>query len=110
MKVKFISAKYGVQFIDTEKYDPSAEKSYSTLFRCVEYLFEKWWKTAPSEYISMYLGEEGCPPIYTRKGAIRQGIELFIESVIEEFEGKSFVILDTRDLVRLLDIEAAFQD
>lgn len=110
MKIKFISKTYGIEFIDTDTYEPIKAKTSSTIFKCVEYLFEKWFETAQSEYRAMYLGEEDCPAIFTRKGAIRNGIELFIENIVETFEGNDFLTLDTCHLLKYLDIEAAFQD
>ena len=106
MKIKFISKLYGIEFIDTETYEPIKAKTSSTIYKCVEHLFEKWFETASSEYRAMYLGEEGCPAIFKRKGAIRNGIELFIENIVETFEGRDFMILDTKFLVKY----AAFQD
>jgi hypothetical protein len=51
----------------------------------------------------MYYGECDQPAIYSRNGAIRQGIENLIEEAVEG--GKK--LLTTRDIVKM-DIESAF--
>lgn len=109
--ITIISKKYGTQKIDTDNFDPSTVSKGSTIFQVVEHMFNEWYdyNTQPGapgsrDIPGMYYGECDQPAIYSRIGAIQQGIENFIEAAIES--GKK--LFTTKDIVRM-DIEAAFE-
>lgn len=112
MRFTIISKNYGTQSIDTEKFNPQLASTESTIFKVVEHIFNEWFdhNTQPGAPLGkdiegMYYGECDQPPIYSKKGAIRQGIENVIEHLIDT--GKEYCKLTTRDLQKI-DVEAAF--
>ena len=112
MKISIVSKNYGNQTIDTDNFNPSMASTSSTIFQVVEHIFNEWFSYntqlgAPmaKDIVGMYEGECDQPAIYSKKGAIRQGIENLIEAAQEM--GKSSIILNTRQITNL-DIESAF--
>ena len=111
MKITVKSKLYGTQVIDTETFIARFASASSTIFKIIEHVFDEWyeWHTQPGapmnrDIVGMYNGECEQPAIYSRKGAIRQGIENFIEECIET--GRTFVT--TKDIQKM-DIECAFE-
>lgn len=111
MRITIISKNYGIQTVNTQSYIPMRASTESTLFRVIEHLFNDWYEysTQPGapmgrDIEGMYYGEGDQPPIYSKKGAIRQGIEHLIEWAVEE--NKS--LLTTKDIIKM-DIETAFE-
>ncbi len=78
------------------------KRTDSPLFHAVEKEFDKWMEhnNSASEYDEMYFGDEA---IYTKEGAIIQGIEQIFE-VMNEYNLQSIELTDNR-----LDLECAFQ-
>ncbi len=111
MNVTIISGQYGRQTINTESFDPFRASSSSTIFKVVEHLFNEWYDkyTEPGAPMAkdiqgMYNGEGDQPAIYTKRGAIVDGIETLIEEIKET--GKT--IVTTKD-IQAMDIEGAFE-
>ena len=112
MKISIVSKNYGNQTINTENFSAHMASTGSTIFQVIEHIFNEWfsYNTQPGapmgkDIIGMYEGECDQPAIYSKKGAIRQGIENLIEAMLET--GKDSVVLNTRQIMAL-DIEAAF--
>lgn len=112
MKISIVSKNYGSQTIDTNNFNPAFASTSSTIFKVIEHIFNEWfdYNTQPGAPMSkdiegMYYGECDQPAIYSKKGAIRQGIENLIEAVSEW--NKPSVILNTSQIIKL-DIESAF--
>lgn len=110
MKVSILSKNYGNQTIDLENFNPMYASVESTIFKVIEHIFNEWFdhNTQPGapmgkDIQGMYYGECDQPAIYSKKGAIRQGIENFVECVRES--GKK--VVSTKDIVKM-DIESAF--
>lgn len=106
-----ISKNYGKQIINIDSYIPQYATTDSTAFKVVEYVFNEWfdYNTQPGAPLAKdiegtYFGYCDQPAIYSKKGAIREGIEIMISEAIES--GKS--IITTKDIVKM-DIECAFQ-
>lgn len=109
MTIKFVSKNFGSQTIDTENYNPSIASVHSPIFQMVEYMFDEWYESRAAndrEIIAMYNGDGDQPAIYSKKGAIRQGIETVIE--IAEESKKPSMVVNSRDLMKM-DIESAFE-
>lgn len=105
-----ISKNYGSQSINVDTFNPEMASASSTVFKIVEHMFNEWFdhNTQPGAPLAKDI--EGCyfgycdqPAMYSKKGAIRQGIENLIQEAIEL--GKS--ILTTKDILKM-DIECAF--
>jgi hypothetical protein len=112
MKLTILSKNYGSQVIDTENFDAWFASASSTIFQIVEHIWNEWFthNTQPGAPMSkdiqgMYYGECDQPAIYSKKGAIRQGIENIIEYVTES--EKPSMVLNTRDILKI-DVESAF--
>ena len=104
------SKNYGTQKIYIDSFNPMMASIESPIFKIIEHIFDEWFShnTEPgapmsSDIIGMYEGEADQPAIYSKKGAIRQGIENMIEEIKES--GKKFIT--TKDIVKM-DIESAF--
>jgi hypothetical protein len=113
MKITIVSKLYGRQTIDTDNFIASYASTSSTVFQVIEHIFNDWfdYNTQPGapmgrDIEGMYYGEGDQPAIYSKKGAIRQGIESLIE-LLQETE-KPSVIVTTKDIMKM-DIEAAFE-
>ncbi len=111
MNIKIISKNYGNQEIDTDIYKPTLAAPESPVFKIIEHIFNTWYdhNTQPGapmgkDIKGMYYGEGDQPPIYTRKGAIRQGIE----AMIQEAQDNNRTLLNTRDILKM-DIESQFE-
>jgi len=111
MNIKVISKLYGSQFINIETFNPLMASTDSTIFKIIEHIFNDWYdhNTQPGAPLArdiqgMYYGEGDQPAIYSKKGAIRQGIENFIEEVKEANQ----TIFTTNDILKM-DIETAFE-
>ena len=105
-----LSKQYGTQKINLETFAPHMAATSSTVFQIVEHMFNEWFahNTQPGapkgrDIVGMYEGECDQPPIYSKKGAIRQGIENLIEEVKES--GRQ--LITTKDILKM-DIESAF--
>lgn len=110
MIVTILSKQYGSQKINLETFAPHMAPTSCTAFKVVEHMFDQWYEhnTQPGapmgkDIIGMYEGEGDQPAIYSKKGAIRQGIENLIEEVRES--GRQ--LITTKDVLKM-DIEAAF--
>lgn len=110
MKITILSKNYGNQSIDTDKFSPHLAAADSTIFKVIEHVFNDWYdhNTQPGAPMAkdiqgMYYGEGDQPPIYTRAGAIRQGIE----NLIEEAQENNKCLLTTGAIIKM-DIESAF--
>lgn len=110
-KISIISKNYGSQSINIETFNPQFASSESTIFKIIEHIFNQWfdYNTQPGAPMAkdirgMYLGEADQPAIYSKKGAIRQGIENFIEEVKE----KGLKVINTKQVMQM-DIESAFE-
>lgn len=110
MKISIISKNYGNQSINTETYNPMFAAVDTPVFKIIEHIFDEWYShnTEPGAPMAkdiegMYYGEGDQPAIYSKKGAIRQGIENLIE--IAQESGKP--VINTRDILKM-DIESAF--
>lgn len=109
MTIKFVSKNYGSQVIDTESYAPWKASVSSPLFQMIEYLFDEWYESRASndrEIVAMYNGDGDEPACYSKKGAVRGGIEVAIE--IAQESKKDFMVITSRDLMKM-DIECAFE-
>lgn len=112
MKISILSKKYGNQTINTEDYNPHTAGTNTPAFKIVEDIFNEWFdhSTQPGapmgrDIIGMYEGEGDQPAIYTKTGAIRQGIENLITEAEET--DKPTIILNEGQIQKF-DIEAAF--
>jgi len=108
--VSIISKNYGNQTINLDSFNPMCAAMDSSIFKIIEYIFDKWYdyNTQPGapmckDIEGMYYGEGDQPAIYSKKGAVRQGIENMIEEIRES--GKK--VVTTADILKM-DIEAAF--
>ena len=109
--ITILSKNYGTQKIDLETFNPMSASKESTIWHIIEHMFNLWFdhNTQPGAPMArdikgMYEGEADQPAIYIKAGAIRQGIENFLEEVKES--GKK--VFNTRDIMNM-DIEAAFE-
>lgn len=112
MKTITIQSKnYGTQRININSFNHEMAATSSTIFKVVEHIFNDWFdhNTQPGAPLAKDI--EGCyfgycdqPAIYSKKGAIREGIGNLINEAIES--GKS--LLTTKDILKM-DIEAAFE-
>lgn len=105
-----ISKNYGKQSINIESFVPEYASTDSTVFKIVEHIFNEWfdYNTQPGAPLAKdikgcYFGYCDQPAIYSKKDAIRQGIDNLIQEAIEL--GKT--ILTTKDILKM-DIECAF--
>ena len=110
MKITILSKKYGSQVINTDTFQAHKASSKSTAFQIIEHIFNDWYdhNTQPgapmgTDIQGMYYGEGDQPAIYTRSGAIRQGIEIMIDEATET----NRTLITTKDIIKM-DIEAAF--
>lgn len=108
MLITIISKKFGTQKLDTE--NPKTGSS-TTIFQIVEHMFNEWFdhNTQPGapmgkDIQGMYYGECDQPAIYSKKGAVQDGIDNIIEYCLET--GKQ--VISTKDIVTM-DVECAFQ-
>lgn len=111
MKFTLISKEYGTQVIDTEVVTAFNVALDSVIFKIVEHLFDKWYNDnteagAPfaREIRTCYYGDWDTPAEYSRTDAIKDGIELLIDSALES--GKN--IITTKDVLSY-DIIPAFE-
>lgn len=111
MKTKIITKLYGIQIIDTDTFIAEMASSKSTVFRAVEHIFNEWFahntqQGAPlaKDIELCYYGSEEQRAIYSKKGAIRKGIENLIQYIIEN----KLHCLSTNDFYKA-DIECAFE-
>lgn len=112
MQLTIITKNYGTQHINTDTFAPMMASAGSTIFKAIEHIFNDWYesRTKPGcamarDIVGMYNGDGDQPAIYHKSGAIRGGIETFIE-IAEENKSKN--IYNSRDL-NMLDIESAFE-
>lgn len=112
MKITIISKTFGMQTIDTDTFNSFFVSSSSTIFKCVEHIFNEWFDkyTQPGAPMAkdiegMYYGECDQPAIYTKRGAIIEAIENMIAELLES--NKESVVLNTRQLLSM-DLEATF--
>lgn len=105
------STKFGIQQINLDEFDPSMASPSSAIFKEIEAMFDKWFEhsTAPGapmgrDILGMYNGEGDQPAIYSRRGAIIQGIETFIELA----QDAAKPVITTQDILAM-DIETAFE-
>lgn len=110
MQLTIISKLYGTQRIDTDKIEQCFNPA-CTIFKIVEHLFNEWYiyATQPGapmnkDIVGMYNGEADQPAIYSKSGAICQGIEGFIELASDDTKE----VYTTRDIMNM-DIECAFE-
>jgi len=108
--IKIISKLYGTQIVNIDTYNPLMASVDSPVFKIIEHIFNDWYahNTQPGAPMAkdiegMYYGEGDQPAIYSKKGAIRQGIE----NLIEEVKELNKSIITTKD-IQLMDIESAF--
>lgn len=105
------SKMYGFQTINIDTFDANRVSSDSTIFKVVEHLFNDWFEhnTQPGapcgkDIEFCYYGDSDEPAVYSKRGAIIQGIEEIIEFVRDS--GRQ--LITTKDILNM-DIEAAFQ-
>jgi hypothetical protein len=110
MKTTIISKNYGTQTIDLNSFNPMMASVESTIFKVIEHIWNEWFDYSTQagapmakDIEGMYYGECDQPAIYSKKGAIRDGIEIFMQELIEN--NKS--VVTTKDIAKM-DIEAAF--
>lgn len=113
MIISIVSKNYGSQKINTENYIPQFAATDSTAFKVVEHIWNNWFDHATQpgapmgkDIQGMYYGEGDQPAIYTKKGAIRQGIENIIEYCLEK--GTASIVVNTKDIIGM-DVECAFE-
>ena len=112
MKATIKTKMFGTFTIDTETFNASLCSPSHPIFKSVEYLFNKWFdeytvEGAPlaNDIIGCYEGWEDQPATYSKKGAIRQGIE----AIVEYIEENNLTYLTSRDIWTDVDLEGCFQ-
>ncbi len=111
-QLTIISKNYGTQTIYVESYDPWMAATNSTLFKIIEHMFNDWWDKHTEPGAPLWKDVIGCyngwgedePAIFSKKGAIRGGIEMLIELAQEE----NLSVVTTKDILKM-DIECAFE-
>jgi len=111
MKTTILSKNYGNQTIDLENFDPCTTPTSSTVFKVIEHIFDSWFEYSTQagapmakDIEGMYNGEGDQPAIYSKRGAIIQGMETLRELLMDEFKA----VITTRDILKM-DIESAFE-
>jgi len=106
-----ISKNYGRQTINVETLDASTVSMDSTIWKIVEHMFNEWYdyNTQPGapmgkDIEGMYYGEGDQPAIYSKRGAIQQGVETLIDFLREDPKP----IINTKQILAM-DIECAFE-
>jgi hypothetical protein len=111
MKLQFLFPKYPSQTIDTDFYDSTIEYTTSSLFQYVEDRFNEWFDHNTQDGSPMgkdicgwYYGEGDQPAIFSKTGAIQEGINILIEEALELNKR----LITPQDLEKF-DIECAFE-
>lgn len=111
MTTTIISKNYGSQKIDINNFNVLSLPTNCTIFKIIEHMFNDWFEhnTQPGAPLGkdiegMYFGEGDQPAIYSKKGAIQQGVEVLVELLLESPKS----VITTKDIMRM-DIECAFQ-
>jgi hypothetical protein len=105
------SKNFGFININPDTFNPTMASRDSSIYKLVEYVFNKWFTDntqngAPlaREIELCYFGSCEQPAMYSISGAIRQGIETIIEHMVES----NITYITTKEL-NSVDIESAFQ-
>ena len=103
-----ISKNYGTQKIWIDSFDSNKASKLSTIYKVVEHIFNDWYSHASAgqpDVVGCYNGwGEDEPALYSKVGAIRQGIGDLIDYAIEN----KLSVMTTKQ-IQNIDLEATFQ-